>query len=211
MNMTDESPSKPDTPKPGWILLTGTVLLVLISTVLSVLNEMLQGGSFPQVCGAAAAPSFWAAVLALLFSISPRFRNPRSKAKVVLWTSFLFFIGTLCSYATKTPRALEQVAQEINAKGPNMADPTTRVEGAKAGPGRLLTITTTFVEVDGRTVDRVKWERTVRPQVRENILKILGVQKMLKSGITVTYHILGKDNVLIDDVKLTGRDIPKKN
>lgn len=161
----------------------------------------------PAAVGGAAAPCLLVLLTVLFFSISPHFRNPRAKTKIILWTSAVLIFSNLEHIATSTTRKIEKIAREINASAPQMADVATRIDGANAGPGRLLTIRVTFVQIDGKNLDRAKWRTTISPRLRDNAVKNTGTRKMLLSGVNVVYRFYGRDGVLIDEMQLTAKDI----
>lgn len=156
--------------------------------------------------GGAAAPLFWSVVVALLFSISKRFRNRRSQTKVVLWTLFVCLLAGVGNLSASWNQGL---ARAISAGCPKMIDAETRMEGATAGPGNLITITETAIAVDGSRVDRTAWRKTMAPQVRTNALKAMFVQRLLAKGMSITLRYTGRDGVLIGDLELTPADLQK--
>ena len=87
-------------PKPGLPLLIGTTLLVLLNMGLGFALTMRQSGNVSEALGAATSQLVIPVVVTLLFSISPRFRNPRSRTKIVLWTSLIVFLATVGNLAS---------------------------------------------------------------------------------------------------------------
>jgi hypothetical protein len=95
----DTPPELPVTtaPRPGLALLIGATILVLLNMWLGFAREMRNSGNVSAAIGGAMSQLIFPVLVALLFSISKRFRNPRSRTKVVLWTSVLVFLTTLGS------------------------------------------------------------------------------------------------------------------
>jgi hypothetical protein len=75
--------------------LIGTTLLVLLNMWLGFARDMRLTGNISASLGAATAQFVIPAIVAVLFSINRRFRNARSRTKVVFWTSVVIFLGTL--------------------------------------------------------------------------------------------------------------------
>lgn len=86
-----------EAPKPGLPLLIGTTLLVVLNMGLNFTKTMRATGNSSQALGAAMAPLVMAVIVALLFSISKKFRNARSSTKVVFWTSLILFLSAAAS------------------------------------------------------------------------------------------------------------------
>jgi len=170
-------------------------------------NAFVSSGNIPTGLGAAIAQFVIAAVVALLFSISTRYRNPRSRTKVVLWTSIVLSVVAIGNTKGSVAAGLENAAREINASAPKMVDAATRIDGATAGPGTLLTVRATFVAVDGRTMDKMKWQTVLAPNIRDNALKNTSLRKLVASGVSVRYRFSGRDGVLIDVLEITSRDL----
>ena len=205
---TETQPAQPtNKPRPGWLLMTGTVVLVLISMLIWSRNTFLDTGNSAAAIGGAASPIIWAIVTALLFSISVRFRSPRSKTKVVMWATVLFILAGI---ARMSDSANIAVVRAINAGCPKMLDEVTRMDGATAGPGKLITINNTTIAVDGASIDRVAWRTSIAPAIRASSINATFVRKELASGTAVAYRYTGRDGVFIDEIKLTPGDLKKK-
>ncbi len=84
-------------PKPGLFLLVGTTLLVLLNMWLGFAKTMRESGNVSEALGASTAQFVMPVIVALLFSISARFRNARSRTKIVFWTSVVVLLGTIGS------------------------------------------------------------------------------------------------------------------
>lgn len=80
--------------KPSPLLVIGTLLLLSLNTAGAYAAAMRRTSNMAYSTGAATANILMPILIALLFSISPRFRNTRSRTKVILWTSVVIFIST---------------------------------------------------------------------------------------------------------------------
>lgn len=87
--------------KPGPMLLIGTAALVLINMCLGFAKGMKVSGNVSAALGGATAQLVFPALIALLFSISMRFRSARSRTKVVLWTSAIVLIAAIGNLTLK--------------------------------------------------------------------------------------------------------------
>ena len=77
----------PDLPRPGVLLLTWAIILVLANMTLGFLVSQKRNGNISAGLGGAVAQFVMPVVIALLFSLSPGFRNPRARTQVVFWSS----------------------------------------------------------------------------------------------------------------------------
>lgn len=85
-----ESPA----PKPSPLLVIGTLLLVVINTTLGYAMAIRRTGNMAYSMGSATASIVMPIVIMLLFSLSPGFRNNRSRTKVIFWTSLVILLST---------------------------------------------------------------------------------------------------------------------
>lgn len=101
MDSSVSPPPLPNTPKPkpGAFLLVGTTLLVVLNMWLGFAKNMRETANVSEALGAATAQFVIPVIVALLFSISHRFRNARSRTKIVFWTSVVVFLAALGSLA----------------------------------------------------------------------------------------------------------------
>jgi len=83
--------------KPGVPLLVGTTLLVVLNMGLGFLINLGKTGNVSRALGAGVSYFVMPVIVALLFSISPSFRNSRSRTKVVFWVSVVVFLSALGS------------------------------------------------------------------------------------------------------------------
>jgi hypothetical protein len=187
-----------DPPKPGLPLLIGATLLVLLDMWLGFAREMRSsGGNIPAGLGAAVAELVIPVMVALLFSISQRFRNARSRTKVVLWTSILVLIAGFGAQKNNPEAQLAAAVKELNA-APRMVDAVTRLDRATQGPGMHLTIDETIVTTNAADISKEVWQRAV-PKLRQQ-MRTGAAGKILAAGVSVTYRYYGKDGVLIGEV-----------
>lgn len=198
--------TQPEKSRPGWLLISGTGLLVLLCMVVEYRNTMLRTGNMSAAIGGAAGPLFSTVVVALLFSISKRFRNKRSQTKVALWTLVVCLIAGVGKMSDSWNQA---VVRGINANCPKMIDAETRMDGAVAGPDNLITIKQTAVALNGSGFDRTAWRKTVVPKLRASALNAEFVQKLLKRGLSLRYRYTGRDGVLLDEITFVPADLQK--
>jgi hypothetical protein len=85
----------PATAKPGIVLLVCTTLLVLLNMWLAFAKDMRATKDVSGSLGAATAQLVIPVIVATLFSIGKRFRDSRSRTKVVLWTSLVLLVAAL--------------------------------------------------------------------------------------------------------------------
>jgi hypothetical protein len=88
-------------PKPGPMLLIGATALVLLNMCLGFAKGMRVSGNVSAALGAASAQLVFPVLLALLFSFSKKFRNARSRTKVVLWTSIIVLVAAIGNFTLK--------------------------------------------------------------------------------------------------------------
>jgi drug/metabolite transporter (DMT)-like permease len=86
-------------PAPGVLLLVFTPLVALANGVLALASgpqELRSGGDPVELVGYVFAYAFLIPVLvALLFQLGRRFRNPRAMLRVFLWTSLMGMVVSL--------------------------------------------------------------------------------------------------------------------
>ncbi len=187
--------------------MTGTTVFVILAASLGFRNEIASTGNISAAIGAGTAQFLIAVVIALLFSISPRFRSPRSRTKVVLWTSVILLVAGIANMANGLTRAVERAARDINAVAPKMVDSATRLEGATAGPGPLLTVRETLVGIDGKDFNRRDWDSRVAPAIRKNAIQNASLRILLSSGGVIAFRYSGRDGAFISEIKLSSEDV----
>jgi hypothetical protein len=104
---------------------------------------------------------------------------------------------------TKVEEALVVAERQVNAMAPKMIDDATRLDGAKAGPGKKFTYTYTLVSMKAAEVDAASWKQKVVPTVRKNMRETEGMKSLFQAGTTVHYKYLGKDGAPIDEIIMT--------
>ena len=98
---------------------------------------------------------------------------------------------------------LRKAEAQINAMAPKMLDQFTRVDGAKAGPGKRFTYLYTIVNVNSSTIDTTAWRNQVAPALKRQIKKTGGVRSLFEAGITVTYRYSAADGASIGEIIIT--------
>jgi chromate transport protein ChrA len=88
-------PHVPDRLKPGKALTTLAILMLGATCVLGFLRGMRQTGNTSYALGAGLSPVFLCLIVIAVMSIGRRFRNPRSRMQIVLWTSAVYLVMTL--------------------------------------------------------------------------------------------------------------------
>jgi hypothetical protein len=89
------TPKTEDNLKPSTALLVATTGLVVLNIALGFLRGLKQNGNISFAIGSGISAILWPVIITLLFSIGKAFRNPRSRTKVVFWTSLVVLFGTL--------------------------------------------------------------------------------------------------------------------
>lgn len=196
----------PQEKRPGWMLLAAATFAVVISMAFGYFNELAKTGNVSAGIGSAVGQFAMAVVIALLFSISSRYRNSRSRTIVVFVASCVLTLASFYRGTHRLSHIAEKAAKEINAGAPRMADSGTRIDGASAGPGQVLTIRATLVRIDGRDVDHQYWRVSMTPKIRTNALGNAALKKLLSFGVTIVYRFSGRDGAFIDELTLTPQD-----
>jgi hypothetical protein len=190
--LTEEDP-----PKPGMLLLAGTSLLVLVNMWLGFAREMRSSGNTSAAIGGAIGQLLIPIVVALLFSIAKRFRNERSRTKVVLWSSVFLFLAVFAPPKADPEAKLAAEVQKLNT-GPRMIDSITRFDRVTQGPGMRITVYETLITMNAADVPKQAWQSAVL-KLRQQMLDG-PAGKLVKDGVVVTYRYSGKDGALIGDV-----------
>jgi hypothetical protein len=77
------------------MLVIGTAALVLLNMGLGFARGMWVSGNVSAALGTASVQLVIPIVVALLFSVSRKFRNARSSTKIVLWASAVVLIAAI--------------------------------------------------------------------------------------------------------------------
>ncbi len=131
--------------------------------------------------------------------------EPARKAKIDLLFKLAgpaMMLGGIVLLSTQLGNADNRVrryAQEFSAGAPRMVDDQTRLDRATAGPGHRVVLHHTVTRLKANEVDRSAWQRSVVPQLRQNVLNSR-MNDVLGRGITLVYRYSGSDGVLIDEV-----------
>lgn len=105
----------------------------------------------------------------------------------------------LAIYQSTTPSPAEQCVRTIMADAPYVVDDTMVLERAEVAAGNRVIIHFTTIATRSAEVDRARWNNTVVPTVRANVLKSR-MSRYLSQGVTLVYRYSGSDGVHIDDV-----------
>lgn len=97
---------------------------------------------------------------------------------------------------------LSEAEREVNRTAPKMLDAETRLDGAKAGPGKKFTYEYTLLSPNDE-YDHVAWQKNVVPAIRERITKSRELRPFFKDGVTLVYAYHTGDGALIDEIVVT--------
>jgi hypothetical protein len=103
----------------------------------------------------------------------------------------------------KVEEALFTAERQLNAMVPKMVDDSTRLDGAKAGPGKRFTYTYTLVSRKASEINSVEWKQKVVPMIRKNMRETPALRTLFQVGTTVSYKYVGSDGVLVDEIVMT--------
>jgi membrane protease YdiL (CAAX protease family) len=81
--------------KPGVVFLVATSLLVALNAFLQFGEGRYKTHNDSYAIGSGMSAVIIPGAVALIFSIGKRFRNSRSRTRIVFWTSILIFFSTL--------------------------------------------------------------------------------------------------------------------
>lgn len=110
----------------------------------------------------------------------------------------------------KIEAALHAAEAQINSSVPKMVDAATRLDGAKAGPGKRLVYLYTLIEHKASDIDMPRWRNQVAPGIRKNIKAASGMRYLFELGTVVTYRYSGNDGVLIDEIVVSPSEVLQK-
>lgn len=186
-----------DPPAAGPILLVGATVLVVFNMWMGFAREMRTSNNVSAAIGGAVAQLVIPVLVALLFSISPSFRNERSRTKAVLWTSVAMIIVGFGATQNDPEARLAAQVKVLNT-GPRMVDAVTRFDRVTQGPGMHITVFETVVTKNAAEIPKTAWRGAV-PKLRQQMLAG-PLSQLINSGVSVTYRYSGKDGILIGDV-----------
>ena len=94
---------------------------------------------------------------------------------------------------------LNGAEREINRSAPKMLDAETRLDGAKAGPGKKFTYEYTLL-LPKDEIDLVAWRKSAVPAIREKIIKSGELHTLFNDGVTLVcvYHTV--DGASFDEI-----------
>jgi len=98
----------------------------------------------------------------------------------------------------------EAIVAEISKGAPAMVDAVTRLENAVAGPGDAITINMTVL-VDKSAVDMKRWDKTVVPEIRRNVLQS-PMERVIREGTTVIYAYKDKNGADVAKIVFDPKD-----
>lgn len=85
-------------PRPSLIFLVTTIALVALNMILGYLKGIRGTGDNSYALGGSVAQLCMPVIITLLFSIARRFRNPRSRTRILFWTSFVLLMLNLAGF-----------------------------------------------------------------------------------------------------------------
>jgi len=91
METPSSPPPLPGETKPG----TGLLILTICLVAFNVLVQFAKSHNAPFALGYGMSAVLIPLLIALLFSIAPRFRNDRARTKIVLWTSVVILVSQI--------------------------------------------------------------------------------------------------------------------
>ncbi|WBA10764.1 hypothetical protein [Salinivibrio kushneri] len=106
----------------------------------------------------------------------------------------------------KLAEGFEVAAKQINDSAPTMVDEETRMDGASAGPGALLTYHYTFPNYASSDIDSGVIQSDVLPSVMSSVCSSKEMKPSLQYGGKYTYSYSGNDGVLIDEFTIDRND-----
>lgn len=122
---------------------------------------------------------------------------------------------TACVAAEKSPsvmsdaeldKALLAVEKEVNARAPIMADPETRMDSIKAGPGRKLTYFYTLINVSSEDMSAEQLQEGLEAQVKPTACASKEMQVFIKNNVQLVMKYRGKDDVPMAEIVLSQDD-----
>jgi hypothetical protein len=106
--------------------------------------------------------------------------------------------------------ALAAAERQINAILPKMVDEATRLDRAKAGPGKKFTYIYTMISAKASDIDSGAWREKFVPAVRKDVQEAEGMKSLFRLGTTVHYRYHGSDGVLIDEIIISPTEVLAK-
>ncbi len=88
-------------------------------------------------------------------------------------------------------RKIAQIAGEANSAAPAAVDPNTRLDGARAGPGLILTVMYTLVNAEANGVNSATFEALSAPTIKENSCANPDLRPLIDQGVVVVLEYRG--------------------
>jgi hypothetical protein len=108
-------------------------------------------------------------------------------------------------------KALEDAANQINERGPTMADENTRLDRASLGPGMRFIYHYTFVHRTSHDID-ANWLRTdLAPVVKSKVCLSSKMKPSLEFGVKYVYAYSGNDGSEITRFEVSDLDCSTGN
>ena len=108
------------------------------------------------------------------------------------------FIKKAMSGSDPAETDLQQTAQRINQEGPRALGNGIRLDGAAAGPGRVITYMHTNVEATVADVDRKAFDTTHAAGIRAQVCAT--ARNLLLKDVTITYSYPDRNGVPIGSI-----------
>jgi hypothetical protein len=102
----------------------------------------------------------------------------------------------------KVKRKLAEIAGQANQAAPAAVDPDTRLDGAKAGPGLLLTTTYTLVNAEANGVTTATFETKLTPVVKKGSCTNPDLRPLIDKGVVVVLEYRGNDGKPLGTVSI---------
>jgi hypothetical protein len=88
-------------------------------------------------------------------------------------------------------RKLSEIAGQSNSASPAAVDEDTRLDGAKAGPGLLLTVDYTLVNAEANGVDKTSFDAKLGAVVKKGTCENPDLRPLIYNGATVVLEYKG--------------------
>ncbi len=110
------------------------------------------------------------------------------------------FVKKAMSAADQVETDLQKTAQRINQEGPRMVGNGVRLDGAAAGPGRLITYLHTNLEASIANVDKKAFETGYATAIRTQACNT--VRSLLLKDVTITYSYRDRNGISIGSISV---------